>query len=176
MRDEELLIVILVIFAYLVQVGIHVIFLVNLKQLLEKIAPHNRKIEPGNVFLDLIPLFNLVYGFIMNNQVTDSVKAEMEERGMTEPGDYGKALGMIYPAASIGRIIPYLGILSAIGSLVVYIIYWVKMAGYKAKLSQYGAGNPYQQYAQPQPQPQPMQQPPQTPSNPQGGSYEDPFA
>jgi hypothetical protein len=95
---------------------------------------------------------------------------------MTEPGDYGKSLGMIYPAASLGRAIPYLGVLSLIGSLVIYIIYWVKMAGYKTKLSQYGAptGNPYQAYAQPQPQTmaQPPQQQPQSDSN----SYQDPFA
>jgi len=111
-----------------------VFYLLNLQNLLKQIKPVNRQVEPGNVWLMFIPLFNIIYPFILYPKITDSVKLEMESRGMAEQGDYGRGIGIALPILGLCGIIPVIGTLASIANLVLFIIFWVKMAGYKTKL------------------------------------------
>jgi hypothetical protein len=115
-------------------IALAVMYLLNLQNLLKEIDPANRKVEPGNVWLMLIPLFNIVYPFILYPNISDSLKKEFESRGIPEQGDYYRSIGITMPILGLCGIIPVLGILAAIANLVLWIMYWVKMSEYKNKL------------------------------------------
>lgn len=134
MREEEVFVVIFLLIAIVGAIIVAIFYLMNLQNLLKQISTANRKVEPGNVWLMLIPLFNLIYPFILYPKITDSVKSEMESRGMAEQSDYGRGIGIALPILGLCGIIPFLGVLASIANLVLFIIFWVKMADYKNKL------------------------------------------
>ncbi len=115
-----------------------VFYLLNMQNLLKQIKTENRLVEPGNVWLMFIPLFNLIYPFILYPRICDSVKKEFEDRGMEESGDYGRSIGITLPILGLCGFIPFLGVLASIASIVLFIIFWVKLAGYKNALNQKG--------------------------------------
>ena len=81
-----------------------------------------------------IPFFNNIYPFILYPRICDSIKAEFEYRGMQEAGDYGRGIGIAMPILGLCGIIPLLGVFASITNFILFIVFWVKMAGYKSKL------------------------------------------
>jgi len=112
-----------------------VFFLIHLQKLLNKCSLNNREMEPGMVWLNLIPLFNLGWIFYTIFKVTDSLKAEFKERNI-EPEDpeFSHPIGLAYCITAACSVIPFLGYLSAIAALVLFILYWVKTHGYSKQL------------------------------------------
>jgi hypothetical protein len=106
----------------------------NIQDMMLEVAPHNQQVPPSNIWLMFIPLFNLVYGFIIYPKVCDSVRLEFQERGESQGGDYGRGLAIALPILRICMIIPLLNWLAFPGWLIVWIIYWVKMAEFKKQL------------------------------------------
>lgn len=53
-----------------------IFFLLTLQKTLNAISPENRKMEPSNVWLMLIPLFNIVWQFIVVDKVSQSIGDE----------------------------------------------------------------------------------------------------
>jgi hypothetical protein len=51
-------------------------FLLNLNGLLERVKEQNRAISPSSVWLNFVPLFNLVWFLYTVLKVRDSVRAE----------------------------------------------------------------------------------------------------
>ena len=90
---------------------------------------------PGMVWLMLIPLFNLVWGFFVVLNLTKSLRAEFQKRGIAEEPEPGKTLGLVMCILACCGWIPFLGILASLGGLVCWIIYWVKIAGFSSKLT-----------------------------------------
>lgn len=123
-----------VIIALVIGLGLAIMYYLNLQNMLKEIHPSNRTIEPTNVWLMFIPLFNIVYGFIMYSKITESIKNEYEARGYNDGGNYLKGLGMAIPILAIVGIIPTFGSVASLAGLVVWIIYWVKSAEIKKRL------------------------------------------
>jgi hypothetical protein len=127
--------IVVILFTALIGIVVAVLYLLNLQNLLKIISPENRVVEPSNVWLMLIPLFNLVYAFILYPKISESVKNEFLKRGLADGGDYGKSLGTAMAVLGLCGFIPVLGGFASIAHLVIWIIYWVKMSEYKSKLS-----------------------------------------
>lgn len=130
--------VIIIVFFYLILLGgvitVAVLYLKNLQDTLKECDVKNQQVPPGNVWLMFIPLFNIIYPFILYPKISESLKSEFESRGNPQEGDYGRALGITLPILGVCGVIPILGIFAGIGNLVVFIIFWVKMAEFKNKL------------------------------------------
>lgn len=120
----------------IVSVFVSVFYLKNLQDTLMEVSAKNRKVEPGNVWLMYIPLFNLVYPFILYPKISDSLRAEFIEKGQPQSGDYYRTVGTILPVLTlVGLIpIPYFGLLALALNLILWILYWSKMAEYKIRL------------------------------------------
>src|SRR3954447_211691 len=73
---QELLLFFIVIGIFILPV---IFFLITLQNTLKIIEPQNRKMQPGNVWLLLIPLFGFIWSFILVNAVADSCKAQLEQ-------------------------------------------------------------------------------------------------
>lgn len=113
---------------------IAVFYLLNLQNLLKEIDPKNRLVEPGNVWLMFIPLFNLIYPFILYPKISDSVKNEFKHRGIIENGDYARGVGIAMPILGLCGIIPFIGTIASLANFILFIVFWVKTAEFKKKL------------------------------------------
>ena len=134
-----------------------VFYLLTLQKALNRVSRRNRLMEPGLVWLQLIPLLGQLWQFFVVVLIAGSIKKELE----TPRGDSIIGLSDVYAASSSGRK-PTLGIgiaycilnasavlmlfastnvplrdgLLSLGGMVCWIIYWVTLAGYKKKLKQ----------------------------------------
>jgi ABC-type antimicrobial peptide transport system permease subunit len=120
-----------------------IFYLLTLQKALSRCRPQNRTMEPGQVWLNLIPFFNIVWQFITVSRVSSSLTNEFRARGRHRNGeDYGQTLGMTAFALNIASVIPLLGLLCALAALICWIIYWSKVSGFSAQL----ASSPAQDY------------------------------
>lgn len=110
-----------------------IFYLITLHKALERCSPANRALSPYLVWLMVIPLFNVLWHFVVVMSLSKSLRREFEHRGMNEstaPGrDVGLAMGILF----IAGLIPYLYFLLII-SLLCWIVYWHQISGYAAKL------------------------------------------
>ncbi|TSJ47669.1 hypothetical protein [Fluviicola chungangensis] len=115
---------------------IYVFYLKNLQDLLKECDQSNLQMPPVNVWLMFIPFFSIVYAFIMYSKISESVKREFESRNASQSGDYLKTLGLVLAILGAVSVIPIDALkgIAGLGSLVIFIIYWVKAAEMKNKL------------------------------------------
>jgi hypothetical protein len=106
-----------------------VFFLLTLQNTLKAISGENRRMPPANVWLLFIPIFNIVWQFIVVDKIAQSIGAECARLNIpvsqSKP-TYG--IGLAWNICNCVSIIPIIGGLAA---LVTFIIYWVKVAEYK---------------------------------------------
>jgi hypothetical protein len=112
-----------------------ILYLVSLQSTLNEVSIKNRRMQPGQVWLSLIPLFGLVWQFIMVSRIADSLRAEFDDRQIQiaelRPG---YSVGLAYCVLFTCSIIPVLGFLTSIAGLICWIIYWVKTSDFRQKL------------------------------------------
>lgn len=105
-----------------------IFFLLTLQKTLEAISNENRAMPPGNVWLMLIPLFNIVWQFIMVDKIAQSITAECAKLNIHQTDakpTYN--IGLAWNICNILSFIPFVGL----AALVTFILYWVKVADYK---------------------------------------------
>lgn len=123
---SEWILIFLVLIPILLLPGIF--FLLTLKRTLEAISPENRKMPPSNVWLMLIPLFNIVWQFIMVDKIAQSIAAECSK--LNVPRSDPKPtynIGLAWNICNLLTFIPFVGL----AALVTFILYWVKVAELK---------------------------------------------
>jgi hypothetical protein len=131
---EETLLLTLIVIGLLGIPGIF--FLVSLQKALERCSPESRTMPPSQVWLSLIPLFNIVWQFIVVVRVASSLRNEFLRRGipMTE-AEPGQTLGIIQCVLVLLCWIPAISWLMAVPSLVCWIAYWFKITNYSRQLA-----------------------------------------
>ena len=122
--------VILILFV-LAAIALNVLYLLTLQNTMKQVGEPRRQVPPANVWLMFIPLFNIIYPFILYPKICDSVKAEYNYRGLPQQGDFARSIGVTMPILSLVGIVPVIGPLASIAGLVLFIIFWTKMAGFK---------------------------------------------
>jgi hypothetical protein len=114
-----------------------IFFLRTLQNTLKEIHIENRKMQPGAVWLVLIPLFGFVWQFIVISRMADSLKIEFARRNITlDEKRPAYSIGLSYCILCCCSIIPLVGSLAKIAGLVCWIIYWIKIKDYKSRLQQ----------------------------------------
>ncbi len=125
-------------------------FLLNLQGLLSNLAPENRRMPPGHVWLNFIPVFNLGWFIYTVIKVKDSVAAEYRTRGWYVDGDLGYNVGLtagiLWVASFIIGWVPFIGWILPMAGVVCWIVYWLRVADLKSRLDIRPAwGRPYPQ-------------------------------
>jgi hypothetical protein len=105
-----------------------ILYLVALQKALDAVSDENRKMPSGQVWLLLIPLFNMVWAFIVVARIADSFRDEFSRLNI----DYNEPrptynIGLAKCILSVCGIVPFLGYLASFASLICWIIYWVKV-------------------------------------------------
>ena len=111
---------IILIFVVIVIV-VAVLYLLNLQNLMKSIKEENREVSPGNVWLMLIPVFSLIYAFILYPKISASVKKELESRGME--GDGSKNLALALAITGALGVVPVVNTIAGLANLVIFIIW-----------------------------------------------------
>lgn len=106
---------------------IHVLFLLNISKTLALCSPRNQTMTPGQVWLNLIPLFGTVWIFITFIRLSESLQNEYRSRGIRpEDPEFAKMTGILYMVLSLVGCGPV--------GLVFFIMYWVKVSGFRKTL------------------------------------------
>lgn len=110
----------------------YIFFLLTLYRTAEQISLQSRHISPGHVWLLLIPLFNLVWMFVVINKLASSIKHECDRLNISyaQPTPT-KDIGNIYAALAITSLMPVIGFFFGLGAFVCWIIYWTQVARYR---------------------------------------------
>ena len=103
-----------------------IFYILTLQKALNRCSPASRAMSPGLVWLLLIPLFSLVWRFIVVLNMAKSLGAEFQKRGIPEEPTPGQTMGLIMCVSSLFCGPVY---------LVFWILYWVKIADYSRKLA-----------------------------------------
>jgi hypothetical protein len=137
--------IILAILLFLAFVALGVYFLLTQYRTLEAIRPENRRMPSGQVWLQMIPLFGLIWQFFVISRIADSIREELNSPTgdsifSENPVPSGErptyAIGLAYSICFCVSVIPIDLIKgpASLGGIVCWIIYWVKLAEYKKKL------------------------------------------
>jgi hypothetical protein len=110
-----------------------IFYTLTLQRALSRCAPESRAMEPALVWLLYIPVFNLIWNFIVVSRISTSLQSEFQRRGITGL-DTGRELGLAMSILACLGLIPIVGVLAALAGIVCWILYWVKIAGLSGKL------------------------------------------
>jgi hypothetical protein len=125
----------------------YIFFLLAQQKILTAVQPHNRVMQPGEVWLQLIPIFGWIWQFTVVSRIADSICNEyksQQEISFLGLGD-GEMLediknratyttGYWYCVLVCTTIIPILGILTGLGALVLWITYWQQLNKHRLKI------------------------------------------
>jgi hypothetical protein len=112
------------------------LFCITVNRTMLLIAPENRKMRPEGGFLLLIPVFNVAWQFVFFGHLADSVAAEYRSRSLELKEDRPLYFtGLMAGIVAFAVLIPAISKLAAAVSLVLYIIYWIKLAEIKKALT-----------------------------------------
>jgi hypothetical protein len=108
-----------------------IFYILTLQRALNKCSPASRTLEPALVWLYLVPLVNLVFNFFIVLAMAKTLRNEFNRRGafVADPTP-GQSIGLAMSIAGCCTMIPFLGVLALLAQLVLWIIYWTKIAEY----------------------------------------------
>ena len=112
-------------FVFLAGLAVAIFILYQVFRCYEAIPVEHRLLEPWQVWLQLIPLFGLVWQFFVYPRLGRSFRSYFRSRG-TEIGDGLEQLGIWASVVSCCVIIPCVGWLFGLAHLVLLIIFLVK--------------------------------------------------
>ena len=117
--------------------AIGIVYIAFLSGVLRKCSPASRTMEPGMVWLLLVPLLNVVWNFLVVTALARSLGNEFRLRNIpTDNPEPGKSIGIAMCVCGACSIIPIVNIIAALPNLILWIMYWVKMAEYARMLDQ----------------------------------------
>lgn len=150
-NDGYLQIILLLVF-----IGIAVLFLLTQQNTLKAVKPENRLMQPGLVWLQLIPLFGQIWQFWVVTRIADSIVKQRMSFGedsivgladYTAAEDAGKrptyGMGIIYctlllidtALSALPHQLPMIQGPVGLTMMTCWIIYWVRLAAEKKKLT-----------------------------------------
>lgn len=142
---------------FLVILGIGIAYILTLQRAISRCAPQNRATSPESAWLLLIPLFNMIWPFILYPRISETLEREFRARNLPIEPQPAKNLGLAVAVLHVCWFIPVVHVFTAIAGFICLIFYWVKISGYSSQL----LGAPvlaYAGFAQQPPPPTPMGQ------------------
>jgi hypothetical protein len=111
-----------------------VFYLLTLQRALQKCAPGNRSQSPGLVWLEIIPFFGFIWQFVNVLAISKSLGGELRARRIPADPAPAQSIGLAMCITAVCTVIPFVGTFLALAHLVLFIIYWVKVAEFSRQL------------------------------------------
>jgi len=120
-------------------IAIMIFWLVVMNKSIDQVSHDIRKMEPGAVWLCLIPLFGLIWQFMVISAVADGIAKELLVRNMLPREEKpAYAMGLTGCILISFCIIPYIGPAFGLIGLIFMIVHAVKISAYSRELEQSG--------------------------------------
>lgn len=119
---------------------VSVFYLLTLQKLLEAISIQNRKLPPGQVWLMFIPVFNVVWHFVLVARIADSIRDECIHLNIPQQTArptlvLGISSMILYLLAILFNTVSssslLIGGIFTWAALITWIVYWVKVGSYR---------------------------------------------
>ncbi len=101
---------------------------------LARIPAEHRKMEPGQVWLLMIPCWSIVWNFFVFQRVPESFQSYFASIGRQDVGDCGKQIGLWYAICGACSFVPLLNYLAGPAGLVLLILNLVKFNQLKSEI------------------------------------------
>jgi hypothetical protein len=112
-----------------------IFYILTLQKTLQKCAPESQTISPGMVWLYLVPLVNFIFNFFIVLGMAKTLRNEFNRRGIfIDDPTPGQTIGLAMAITLCCTIIPIVGAFAGLAHLVLWIVYWVKIAEYSRAL------------------------------------------
>ncbi|QDU19325.1 hypothetical protein [Urbifossiella limnaea] len=137
MDGDDLLFLFFFVFVVGFAVGLVLLFrfLSALQRALRRVHPDLRRMEPGQVWLNFIPVFNVVWAPVTVVLVAESLRNEYRARGLDAPdADYGRTSGLTLLTLLATGCLFYPAFLTYPVALVVWGRYWFVVNRYAREL------------------------------------------
>lgn len=121
---QEMLLIVVILFLFLIP---SIFFMINLQNTLKAVEPQNRTMQPANVWLMLVPVLNVVWIFMVVSAIGNSTKAQLEQYGVYSSERPTYNIGLAWAICSLCNWIPVLGGFAALASIILFIVYWIKV-------------------------------------------------
>lgn len=114
-------------------------WMVVMNKALDQVSHDFRRMEPGAVWLSLIPVFGFVWNFLVTNAVAEGIVKEFHARNiMPSEQKPGYSFGLTGSIMLCCCIIPYAGVVIAIIGLIMMVMHLVRISEYNRVLQQSG--------------------------------------
>jgi|ERR1700674_4565854 hypothetical protein len=114
-----------------------VLYLRTLQRALERCSPESRTMSPGKVWLLFVPLFNLIWQFLVVTKLAKSLHNEFTRRSLPNSESTlapGRVVGLAMCISTLVSLVPLIAPVASIAGFVCWIVYWVKIANYSRML------------------------------------------
>jgi hypothetical protein len=116
-------------------------FLSSLTRAVNRVEPENRRLDVAQIWLNLIPVFNLLWMVVTIERIGESLRNEFMARGRFKKSEsYGKSAGLGWLIlADIGLLIVVCG--SPCGAVfwpfafIYWVVYWAQISGHARRLA-----------------------------------------
>ncbi|POZ63944.1 hypothetical protein [Chromobacterium alticapitis] len=112
--------------------AISIFYFLTLQQAMGVVDETIRPFPGGLIWLALIPGLGWIWYMVYILQLSAALKRELAQRQL--PGDGGFGISLALVILQVLCLVPYINALAAIPALVLWIVHWSKMAGYRRQL------------------------------------------
>ena len=126
--------IIVIVVALIIRLAIAIVIAVLISGCYAQIPQQYREMEPGMVYLIIIPCFDLVWTFFVTLRLSQSFQKYFAAHGRLDVGDCGYQLGLWYSICRVASAIPCVNSVAGPAGLVLLILYLVKIMGLKGQM------------------------------------------
>lgn len=130
----ETTVLLIILVAVVIGVAIAVLLVWLLYDACKRIPAQYRELEPWQVWLLLIPVWSLIWNFVVYPRLSRSMQAALAAQGTPAADDCGAQLGLYYAICCVVALVPIVGGIAGLAGLVIWIMYLVKISGLKKGL------------------------------------------
>jgi hypothetical protein len=106
-----------------------------LSGVLSKCSPTSRTMQPGMVWLLIIPFVHIIWNFFVISALARSLRNEFNLRNIqVADAEPGKSVGIAMAICGACNMVPFVNFVTILPSIILWIVYWVKIAGYARHL------------------------------------------
>jgi hypothetical protein len=108
-----------------------ILFVLSMQNALKKCDLASVTLDPVMPWLCIVPFVNLVFNFFLVLGMAKSLRNEFNRRGIfvADPTP-GQSIGLAMSICACCDIVPIVNLAAWIAQLILWIAYWIKMAGY----------------------------------------------
>jgi hypothetical protein len=117
----------ILLFAFLISIPF-IFYLIYLQNFIYKISAKNRKIEPNHVWLSLVPIFGLLWQFLIVYKIKVSLQNELYKSNVNNLIYQSFLFGIGYSILFCCIIfVPFFKIFSMFCGIFCWVMYWIKI-------------------------------------------------